>query len=1416
MIDYEQIAEEHREYYGKGISHLRIYKQLYSDKTHFVYELVQNADDNKSRHLELQLNKNDLLVWNDGCQFSEEDVRSICSVGLSNKDLTQIGTFGIGFKAVYNYTDLPEIYSGNERFCIRNLIEPKGIDEMPPRVIEHVNKGKTAFRLPFKDRLDQKDIVRLKNRLCDLGRPLLFMRHLETIQWRDEYNGQMGSYSCRRCPHDQIQNASQVDLRASINGENQVSETFLVFCREVQPSQEVIDELLQQAEDDEEQHRIQRSAKKRQPVEVAFKLSDGQITAMDSCVLFAYLPTQKETHLRFLIQGRYQTTPARDNIPIDNPWNKWLVQETATFLPAVLEQLKAGGLLEPMFFDVLPLGNDGVPVEFAPIAEALKTAVKDRSLVPIQDGGHARAESVFYPHAEALRKLVKSSWLHPDSSWLHPDIRDTENFRRCFRVMHEAGVREISVSQVLGWFEAQSPDWFEGRPNEWLCSLYVYLKEQRAELERIKKLPLVRLENGKHVCASNQLAFFRPHSVQLGLFSPDEEPEEVRPFLNELPILMSALLEGDERNDIEVFLKNLGVRVLDAEQMIREWIIPQYSQSDNPRPSVEKNRLHLRYLFKVWDKISGTERSSLKEKITGIPIIQAYSGVQREIHDFVAPRDAYLPQAYTGDTDLETYFSVCDDVWFVGDGYLESNSRREDWCEFLKKIGSMGHPRIIKENFPANSIECNSRGIDRKPITGTGEETIKDLYFHSLRKVLVEISEYKKVSLSRSLWRLLIKALPSEQFHFFNHDRFFQGTYSWRYRSNSWPNSDPIDATFYRQLREIPWLPDEQDNLHLPSKCFAPTAENRRVLGNSVVYLSLDFDISENPARWLAGKLGVHLNADTESVLNYLQILSGTTVRFKDVELLYRFLDRQEARPREKFEKESLIFTPSPEPRWWRTDRVFWVDESAVFGNQRGYLEAHYAKTLKGFFSDLEVPERASPLDYVQGIQEVKSAAQASDIEVRKRVKILYGRLWGVLQEGGSSLEDENWQEKWEEARTDRYWVAKKGSEWDVFYLDELVWNDHHHLASLFEGKIPFWEFNDLSDLAIKYLDIEGCSQAEVKFYPSGEREKDEYWSNKVRDLRPYIHAFLKSPSLGGRTYGEVKSNRVLDQLSVRLAEKLETTYKLKGIFVSDPEPRPSCLDTTDQDVTLWLGLEAGKDDYPELIGDALADYFGIKELSQFVENLLSKDSEKVLSRWKRKGLQIDVSPPEAASKEGEVKSIETFDEKIINGTDDSVEAEFERYPSPLQSEEIIDTRGGHWGGTSKERGGGGHGGGGGGGEGQPHQNLKEYLADNPSQLGAGLTLIKPEYAFKSGDKVDILLEDSSGKPVTVEVETHIPTGNDMGVWQAVKYKHLAAVEYQLPCEQVHSILAAPEIPDDVRAKCVELGIEAREVTMPL
>ena len=90
-------------------------------------------------------------------------------------------------------------------------------------------------------------------------------------------------------------------------------------------------------------------------------------------------------------------------------------------------------------------------------------------------------------------------------------------------------------------------------------------------------------------------------------------------------------------------------------------------------------------------------------------------------------------------------------------------------------------------------------------------------------------------------------------------------------------------------------------------------------------------------------------------------------------------------------------------------------------------------------------------------------------------------------------------------------------------------------------------------------------------------------------------------------------------------------------------------MDATDQEVTLWLGLETDEADYADLIGDALQDYFDIKELREFTKDLLPEIREKVLDRWELRGLRIDlcVSPPETGSEEDEAKLPEPVDEGL-------------------------------------------------------------------------------------------------------------------------------------------------------------------------
>ena len=1464
------MATDYKKINVKSRINLRSIRDQRGDKTHFVYELVQNADDSKSKQIELHLCEKELLVWNDGCKFREEDVLRISSIGFSDKDLTQIGNFGTGFKAVYNYTDRPEVYSGDERFCLpdptstsktledlasSSLVE--GIDKVPPRIAELVEEGKTVFRLPFKEDLRQEDLMLLKDQLRKLlkKRSLLFLPHLETIQWHNIHDGQTGTY--RRYLHGKIQSADHVELKASMNGKDPESERFLVFSKKFQPRGGVIDELLQIEYDEERRKRIQETGEKLQPIEVAFKLQDDRITSINNCVLFAYLPTEKETRLRFLIQARYQTNPARNDIEKtdQNPWNRWLIEATANFLPEILEQLKDGGLLETTFFNVLPLEGE-VENDFKPIAKALKGAMKERTLIPTEKEGHyAKAENVFYPNSTPLRKLVKSSGMHSDISLLHPHIRkDTKESGRCFDVMAEAGVKEIDETDLLRWLEEKSCEWFKNKTNKWLCSLYIYFNKKwsKSELERIKELPLVRLENEEHVRVSDQLVYFPPET--------DEDLEDIKPLLNDLRILKSTLLRKEGYNDIKAFLENIGVEDLHPENLINESICPLYSQPN--KPPIMKNRRHVHYIFKSWQKTEGFERSRLERSISKVPILRAYRGIQREVSDFVVPCNAYLTQAYTDDNDLETYFSVSDgDLWFVDDKYLTNKSDTKVWLQFLKAIGAMNTPPIPDVGVSGSSEECKKRSIIYENSTRPFKDgEFKDMYrrpyqyfdghiidasFDGLSEVLAQIGNHNKIGLPKALWGLLVKlvsSLPSEEWQRYGFFRdLFQGTYYWYYNGEK---QKFFDAAFYCQLKEMPWLPDKQGNFHVPSKCFAPTNDNREVLGDSVPYLHPDFNVSTQPARWLAKKLGVHLQADTDGVLGYLQILSQTETSIEKVKPIYKFLESEDA-DLWRFEEEPLILTPEPESRWWRTDEVFWVDESPVFGDHCGYLADYYGDPLKGFFKGLGVRERAAPSDYIRVIRDIASAEVPEDSEVRERVQILYSSLWQSLEEDDSSLENKEWEKEWEQIREGRCWLGKIGDEWRFFFLEELVWNDHNYCAEIVEGEVPFWAFgDDLLEFA-KHLGIEGCYQAsniEFDYYD----DQGEYTieSEKVQKLSPYIHDFLNSTPWRG-ICAEEKTAEILDRLAVRRAQKLKVRYELKGTSVPDPNPRQSFLDTTNQETTLWLGLEESEGAYPDLIGDALQDYFGINELREFIKDLLlTTDSHRTtLLNWERRGFQPDLclSPPELDSKEDEEKSSEPVDNEFPDETgnaEDSGTSDCETETPTGQGDPKTGNEGSDPTGDESDtpthrprpgRGGarwpGGSGsntpnrstgtgyGGGGRPEGKKHRTLKEYLADNPSLFGEGLELIDTEYRFRSGDEADILFEDSSGNPVTVEVKPPISSGSDQEVWQAVKYKHLAAVKYDLPCKEVRSILAAPEIPDDVKAECEKLGIEPIEIS---
>ena len=130
--EYDKIRAENVARYGWDTAVLELLGQLYSERTHFIFELIQNAEDAGATDLTFTLFADRLEVRHDGRDFTVADVRGICGVGQGTKadDLTQIGEFGIGFKAVYAYTNSPRIHSGAENFRIEKYVRPYAVDPL--------------------------------------------------------------------------------------------------------------------------------------------------------------------------------------------------------------------------------------------------------------------------------------------------------------------------------------------------------------------------------------------------------------------------------------------------------------------------------------------------------------------------------------------------------------------------------------------------------------------------------------------------------------------------------------------------------------------------------------------------------------------------------------------------------------------------------------------------------------------------------------------------------------------------------------------------------------------------------------------------------------------------------------------------------------------------------------------------------------------------------------------------------------------------------------------------------------------------------------------------------------------------------------------------------------------------------------
>jgi len=779
--DYRRISDENARKYGTDLWYDQLLRDLYSDRTHFVYELLQNAEDADASWVEFCLYQDRLEIRHDGRAFDEADVQRICALGQTAKrdDLTKIGKFGIGFKSVYAYALSPEVHCGHEHFRIERYVHPTGV-EGPPNLTQE----ETLFVLPF----DQPQVAAARSfeeiarRLGTIGhRTLLFLRKIQKVTWRIE--GRAGGR------HKQKEVARGTARRVALEYRTdsaEQSETWLVFDRAVTACEALL------------------------RVEVAFRVELDEKSGRESIVpskdspLVVFFPTEKETHLRFLAQGPYRTTPARDNIPHDDEWNRRLVGETATLGAQALPMIRDMGLLTVTCLETLPIRADEFPPDsmFRPVFEAVRNALRQEPLLPTCGGGFAAASAVKLARSAALRDLMSEEQLQAlwgsdrPIAWLSADITQDRTPELWAYLLEELEVEEVAPEDFARRLDS---DFMSKQPDEWVARFYRFLQDQSALWREgsswqprgvLRDKPIIRLQTGEHVSP------FRDDGSPSGYLPTGEETD--------FPVVKPEVCRETEAR---TFLANLGLRSPDAVADVVEHVLPKYQTPDGGAVSDAEHEKHLERIVRALGTDSSSERRDLIERLRDTAFLKSVNAGTGE-KSFESPQTAYRRTP-----ELEVYLEGNGEAWFVDEalGHLPA----DDFEQLLSSLGVEDKPRRA-------AVVGDLSWEEKQALLGndgcTYERGIHDYDLDGLEPFLNRLKDRSPSEVShlpRILWQFLIAY--AEALKPWERDGFFSGTYEYFYRTDK---SKHFDARFLKKLRDTAWLPGPDGSLARPEQRF--------------------------------------------------------------------------------------------------------------------------------------------------------------------------------------------------------------------------------------------------------------------------------------------------------------------------------------------------------------------------------------------------------------------------------------------------------------------------------------------------------------------------------------------------------------------------------------------------------------------
>ncbi|KAD5508904.1 hypothetical protein E3N88_16607 [Mikania micrantha] len=672
-------------------------QELYSQDSHFLLELVQNADDNVypcdvEPTLTFILQEEGVVVLNNEQGFSVENIKALCDVGNSTKkepSAGYIGKKGIGFKSVFRVTDAPEIHSngfhikfdirdGQIGFVLPTVVPPCDVNLFSKLVSmdnDPTNEKlwNTCIVLPFRSNKNESfSVENLISMFSDLHPSLLlFLHRLECIKFKN------------------LINKSFIIMRKEVVEDNIVNvsigkEKMTWFVKSCKLQSNHI------------RHDVQTTE-----ISMALMLEDinngNYIPKLEHQPVFAFLPL-RNYGLKFIIQADFILPSSREEVDGNSPWNQWLLSEfpnlfvnaEAAFcnLPCYKENPAKG---VSVFMSFVPLGGE-VHGFFSCLPRMIISKLRVSNCLLLEGDN-----SEWVPPCKVLRNWTEQiRFLLPDSlikehlgvGYLNKDTVLTDS------LSHALGIEECGpkiLVQIMtslcraGSLKSMGFNWL----SSWLNVLYLMSVNgtQSDVISSLVELPFIPLLDGKFAAISDGAIWL--HTDNHGL-------EAFGNLYATLRIVNPTLLNSSSVENITHILYKVGVQRLSAHEVLKVHILPAISDE-----KVDSLELSIEYLsFIMFHLESPCSECSLEKEhilleLKNNAFISTNHGYKR-----VADVSIHFSKEFGNPIDVSKLINGTDMKWFEIDiGYLNHlvyKSETLKWRKFLQELGVTDFVKLYK------------------------------------------------------------------------------------------------------------------------------------------------------------------------------------------------------------------------------------------------------------------------------------------------------------------------------------------------------------------------------------------------------------------------------------------------------------------------------------------------------------------------------------------------------------------------------------------------------------------------------------------------------------------------------------------------------------------------------------------------